>query len=155
MEEAILGAGCFWGVQASYDKLDGVVETEVGYSGGHKKDPTYKEVCTDRTGHAEVVRVVFDPDRIDYGRILDHFFSIHDPTTLNRQGPDFGTQYRSVIFFTKEEHEKIAAEVLQKWECSDQVSRPIVTKIEKAGDFYRAEEYHQKYFEKNGYVGCH
>jgi len=155
MEEVILGAGCFWGVQASFDQLDGILETEVGYCGGHTKDPTYEEVCSDSTGHAEVVKVVFDPSAISYQEVLDHFFSIHDPTTLNRQGPDLGSQYRSVIFFTREEHEKDAREVLKKWDRSEHYSRPVVTTIERTDGFYKAEEYHQKYFEKNGYVGCH
>jgi peptide-methionine (S)-S-oxide reductase len=155
MDVAIFGAGCFWGVQASFDKLEGINETEVGYSGGHKKDPTYKDVCTDRTGHAEVVKVVFDPSVISYKELVDHFFSIHDPTTLNRQGPDHGSQYRSVIFFTSSSQEKIAKEARDRWGGSDRYPRPIVTEITEAGPFYKAEEYHQKYFEKNGYVGCH
>ena len=155
MDVAIFGAGCFWGVQSSLDKLEGINETEVGYSGGHKKDPTYKDVCSDKTGHAEVVKVVFDPSVISYKELVDHFFSIHDPTTLNRQGPDHGSQYRSVIFFTSPSQEKIAKEARDRWDSSDRYHRPIVTEITEASPFYRAEEYHQKYFEKNGYVGCH
>jgi peptide-methionine (S)-S-oxide reductase len=155
MTEATFGAGCFWGVQSSFDQLKGVVGTTVGYSGGHTKDPTYKEVCTDRTGHAEVVKVEFDPELISYEKLVDHFFSIHDPTTLNRQGPDFGSQYRSVIFYYSPEQERTARELMKKWDGSGKYPRPIVTEIAPASEFYRAEEYHQKYFEKNGYVGCH
>lgn len=152
MEEAIFGGGCFWGVQASFDQLEGVVGTEVGYSGGHTKDPTYKEVCSDRTGHAEVVRVVFDPDVVSYGELLDHFFSIHDPTTPNRQGPDVGSQYRSVVFFGSAGQKKEAVEAKKIW--NEKYPREVVTEIAPAGPFYRAEEYHQKYFQKNGYTGC-
>ncbi|MFO8051473.1 MAG: peptide-methionine (S)-S-oxide reductase MsrA [Thermoplasmatota archaeon] len=152
MEKTIFGAGCFWGVQASFDQLEGVVETEVGYSGGHTKDPTYKEVCSDRTGHAEVVRVVFDPSVISFRELLDHFFEIHDPTTPNRQGPDIGSQYRSVIFYGSEGQRREAEEARKRWE--GKYPGKIVTEIAEAGPFYRAEEYHQKYFQKNGYTGC-
>jgi methionine-S-sulfoxide reductase len=155
MEVAIFGAGCFWGVQASFDQLDGVLETEVGYSGGHKKNPTYKEVCTDLTGHAEVVKVVFDPSEISYKQLVEHFFSIHDPTTLNRQGPDKGSQYRSSIFFKSTMQRQTAKEVMDNRDRSGHFDRPMVTEITEAGPFYKAEEYHQKYFEKNGYIGCH
>jgi len=155
MEEAVFGAGCFWGVQSSFDKLDGVVGTEVGYSGGHTSYPTYRDVCTDRTGHAEVVRVIFDPSVISYRGLLDHFFEIHDPTTINSQGPDVGTQYRSVIFFSSSRQEKEAGEARKKWDASGAYPRSIVTEIAPLGEFYRAEEYHQKYFEKHGFVGCH
>ncbi len=155
MDEVTLGAGCFWGVQASFDQLDGVIETSVGYTGGNTKDPTYKEVCSDKTGHAEVVRVVFDPEVISFRELLDHFFSIHDPTTMNRQGPDFGSQYRSVIFFNSAKQENEAKEVMKKWDSSESYHKPIVTEISPVMEYYKAEEYHQKYFEKNGYVGCH
>jgi len=152
MQEAVFGAGCFWGVQASFDQLEGVVETEVGYSGGHMVDPTYQKVCSDTTGHAEVVRVVFDPGVISYSELLDHFFSIHDPTTPNRQGPDIGSQYRSIIFFSSPEQERKAMEARDRWDRSGNISRPIVTEIVPSMPFYRAEEYHQKYHEKNGHI---
>lgn len=155
MEEAVFGAGCFWGVQASFDQLDGVMRTDAGYSGGYTEDPTYKEVCTDRTGHAEVVRVVFDPLKISYRQLLDHFFKIHDPTTMNRQGPDLGTQYRSVIFYNSPKQEREAREAKERWDLSQVYERPIVTEISPLREFHRAEEYHQKYFEKNGFPGCH
>ncbi|MBN1390384.1 MAG: peptide-methionine (S)-S-oxide reductase MsrA [Candidatus Thermoplasmatota archaeon] len=148
MDEAVFGAGCFWGVQASFDQLKGVVGTEVGYSGGHTRDPTYKDVCTDRTGHAEVVKVRFDPSVISYRQLLDHFFSIHDPTTINRQGPDTGRQYRSVILYRSGEQEKEAREASDRWERSGTYQMPIVTEISPLGEFYKAEEYHQKYFER-------
>jgi len=154
MQEAVFGAGCFWGVQASFDQLEGVVETEVGYSGGHMVDPTYQKVCSDTTGHAEVVRVVFDPKVISYSQLLDHFFSIHDPTTPNRQGPDIGSQYRSIIFFSSPEQERKAMEAREKLDASEYLTRPIVTEIVPSMPFYRAEEYHQKYHEKNGYISC-
>ena len=128
MQEAIFGAGCFWGVQASFDQLDGVVSTEVGYAGGNTKEPTYQEVCSDMTGHAEVVRIVFDPGAITYSDLVDHFFQIHDPTTLNRQGPDVGRQYRSVIFFDSPEKEKEAREAKERW--SGRYPRKIVTEID-------------------------
>ncbi|MGA1847808.1 MAG: peptide-methionine (S)-S-oxide reductase MsrA [Thermoplasmatota archaeon] len=154
MEEVVFGAGCFWGVQASFDQLHGVKETEVGYSGGHTVDPTYHQVCSDTTGHAEVIRVVFDPGVISLEKLLDHFFSIHDPTTPNRQGPDIGSQYRSIIFFSSPEQERKAREVRDKWDRSEYLSRPIVTEIVPSKPFYRAEEYHQKYYEKNGHISC-
>jgi peptide-methionine (S)-S-oxide reductase len=154
MEEAVFGAGCFWGVQASFDQIDGVVGTEVGYSGGHTVNPTYHQVCSDTTGHAEVVRVLFDPDVISYSQLLDHFFSIHDPTTPNRQGPDIGSQYRSIIFYFSPEQEGIAKEVKNRWDRSEHLTRPVVTEIVPAMSFYRAEEYHQKYHEKNGHISC-
>ena len=152
MEQALFGAGCVWGVQASFDQLDGVVETEVGYSGGQTMDPTYKEVCTDRTGHAEVVRILFNPDVISYSELLDHFFEIHDPTTVNGQGPDIGSQYRSAVFFDSPEQKREALEAKSRWD--DRNPGKAVTEILPAGPFYRAEEYHQKYYQKNGYIGC-
>ncbi|MFW3146915.1 MAG: peptide-methionine (S)-S-oxide reductase MsrA [Thermoplasmatota archaeon] len=151
-ETAVFGAGCFWGVQASFDQVEGVVSTTVGYSGGTKENPTYQEVCSHRTGHAEVVKVEFDPVKVSYRGLLDHFFQIHDPTTPNRQGPDVGTQYRSAVFYFSREQEKEAREAKERWGKS--YSRPIVTEISPAAPFYDAEEYHQKYFEKNGYSGC-
>ncbi|MEA3558956.1 MAG: peptide-methionine (S)-S-oxide reductase MsrA [Candidatus Thermoplasmatota archaeon] len=152
MEQALFGAGCFWGVQASFDQLEGVVETEVGYSGGQTRNPTYNEVCTENTGHAEVIRVLFDPGVIEFRELLDHFFDIHDPTTMNRQGPDIGLQYRSVVFFDSLEQEREAQDAKKRW--NEKHSGEAVTEILPAGAFYRAEEYHQKYFEKNGYIGC-
>ncbi len=155
MEKAMFAAGCFWGVQASFDELDGVVSTTVGYCGGHTKDPTYKEVCTDRTGHAEVVLVEFTPGVISYEELLDHFWSIHDPTTINRQGPDVGSQYRSAVFFFTPDQERIAKESREELDVSGEYDRPVVTEIAAASKFYPAEEYHQRYFLKNGYIGCH
>lgn len=152
VSEILLGAGCFWGIQASFDKLDGVIETEVGYSGGHTEDPTYKEVCSNRTGHAEVVKVVYNPQVLNTRKLLDHFFDIHDPTTLNRQGPDIGSQYRSAVFFMNEEQRKDAEDAKEYW--NGRYPRKVVTEITPAGRFYRAEEYHQKYYQKNGYIGC-
>ena len=153
--KATFAAGCFWGVQSSFDQLQGVLKTTVGYTGGHTKNPTYEQVCSDKTGHAEAVRVEFDPERISYGDLVRHFFSMHDPTTPNRQGPDVGSQYRSAIFYHDEEQRKTAVKIKEELDSRDIFPRPIVTEITPASEFYKAEEYHQKYFEKNGYVGCH
>lgn len=155
IEKATFGAGCFWGVQTRFDELSGVLETAVGYEGGALEHPTYKEVCTDRTGHAEVVQVTFDPSRISYDRLLDAFFSLHDPTQLNRQGPDWGTQYRSVIFTHSEQQANVAQAKIADLSASGTYSRPIVTSVEPAQTFWKAEEYHQKYLEKRGMVACH
>jgi peptide-methionine (S)-S-oxide reductase len=155
LETAIFGAGCFWGVEAEFRKIDGVVATEVGYAGGHTENPTYKQVCTDRTGHAEVVKVTYDPSKVSYDELLDLFWRSHNPTQVNRQGPDVGTQYRSVIFYTTPEQEAAARASKQKLEASGRFRRPIATQIEPAGPFYRAEEYHQQYLEKRGMASCH
>jgi peptide-methionine (S)-S-oxide reductase len=151
---ATFGAGCFWGVEQTFRRVDGVVDAAVGYAGGHLENPTYKQVCTDTTGHAEVVQVEYDPSKVTYGELLRTFWENHDPTTLNRQGPDFGKQYRSVIFFHSPEQESAARASKEKLEASGRFRRPIVTSIEPAKTFYRAEEYHQRYLEKNGLGHC-
>jgi|ERR1700680_4533051 len=155
MEKATFGAGCFWGVESAFRQVEGVTDAVVGFMGGTTSNPSYRDVCTGRTGHAEVTQVIFDPSRVSYERLLDVFWQIHDPTTLNRQGPDHGTQYRSAIFFHTPEQEAAARASVQKLEAAKQFPRPIVTQIVPAGDFYRAEEYHQRYFEKNGINACH
>ena len=154
MEAATFGAGCFWGVEETFRQVEGVASTEVGYSGGAKENPTYEDVCTDRTGHAEVVRVAFDPSAVSYGQLLDVFWGCHDPTQVNRQGPDVGTQYRSVIFFHTPEQQAAAEASKKKLGESGRHERPIATAVEPAGRFYRAEEYHQRYFEKRGGGTC-
>ena len=151
-EKATFGAGCFWGVEETFRKLKGVTSTAVGYAGGTKENPTYEDVCSDETGHAEVVQVEFDPSQISYDELLDVFWSNHNPTTLNRQGPDIGTQYRSVIFYHSPE-QKTAAEK-SKIDIGSRLNRPIVTQIEPARNFWRAEEYHQRYLEKRGQSHC-
>ena len=150
MKKATFGAGCFWGVEAAFRQVEGVVNTEVGYSGGTTENPTYHEVCTDTTGHAEVVRVEYDPERVSYEALLDVFWNRHDPTTLNRQGPDHGSQYRSVIFHHDEEQKALALASKEKEEASGRHHRRIVTEIVPAAPFFRAEEYHQQYFENHG-----
>jgi peptide-methionine (S)-S-oxide reductase len=155
METATFGAGCFWGVEATFRRLKGVRNTAVGYSGGHTTHPTYEQVCTDRTGHAEVVRVEFDPAEIGYEQLLDVFFSNHDPTTLNRQGPDWGSQYRSAIFYHSEAQRAAAEAAKARLDASGTHRRPIVTTIEPATEFYPAEDYHQQYLEKRGRSSCH
>jgi peptide-methionine (S)-S-oxide reductase len=152
MEKATFGAGCFWGVEAAFREVPGVVDAAVGYAGGHTENPTYQDVCTDRTGHAEVVEVLFDPDKVSYEQLLDRFWRIHDPTTPNRQGPDVGSQYRSAIFFHSPEQE--AAAKRSKEDAQSRFKRPIVTDIEPAPTFWRAEEYHQRYLEKRGEAAC-
>jgi len=155
-EQAIFAAGCFWGVEATFRKVDGVVATEVGYTGGHTQNPTYRDVCGDETGHAEAVRVTYDPKRVSFAELLDAFWSAHDPTTMNRQGPDVGTQYRSAIFFNNPEQEKIAKASMKEVDDSHVFKRAIVTQVVPAGKFYTAEEYHQQYFEKKGMAeSCH
>ena len=154
-EVATFGAGCFWGVEAAFRRTPGVVDTAVGYSGGHLEKPTYKDVCTDETGHAEVVQVTFDPQKLSYSQLLDVFWKIHDPTQLNRQGPDFGKQYRTAIFFHSPEQEEIARKSKQALEASGKFHRPIATEISPAKTFWRAEEYHQRYLEKRGAESCH
>jgi peptide-methionine (S)-S-oxide reductase len=149
MQTATFAAGCFWGVEAAFRKVDGVVETAVGYTGGTTANPSYEEVCSGRTGHAEAVQLQFDPERISYDQLLDLFWSLHDPTTLNRQGPDVGTQYRSAIFVHDAEQEAAATASKARLQEAARSRRPIVTEIVPAGPFYRAEDYHQQYFEKS------
>ena len=151
-EKAAFGAGCFWGVEETFRKLKGVTSTTVGYAGGTKEHPTYEDVCSDETGHAEVVQVEFDPSQVSYRELLDVFWSNHNPTTLNRQGPDVGRQYRSVIFYHSPEQE--AAAEKSKIDMGGRFHRPIVTQIEPARKFWRAEEYHQRYLEKRGQSHC-
>jgi peptide-methionine (S)-S-oxide reductase len=149
-EKATFGAGCFWGVEAAFRKVTGVVSTTVGYSGGSSKNPTYKDVCSGRTGHAEVVQVEYDPSKTSYEELLNVFWGAHDPTQMNRQGPDVGTQYRSAIFFYNAEQEAAAKAAKAHLEKSGRYRKPIVTEIIPASEFYMAEEYHQQYFEKHG-----
>jgi peptide-methionine (S)-S-oxide reductase len=155
MEKATFGAGCFWGVEAEFREIPGVVDVAVGFAGGTTVNPSYQDVCTGRTGHAEVCEVTFDPTQVSYEQLLDVFWKIHDPTTRDRQGPDFGTQYRSVIFYHSPEQRDAAMRSKTELEASGRFRRPIVTEISPAGPFYRAEEYHQRYLEKQGRVGRH
>ncbi|NIL97056.1 MAG: peptide-methionine (S)-S-oxide reductase MsrA [Planctomycetales bacterium] len=155
MEKATFGAGCFWGVEAAFQDRPGVIETAVGYSGGTWEKPTYQDVCSGTTGHAEVVQIQFDPTIITYETLLDIFWNCHDPTTLNRQGPDVGSQYRSAIFYHTPQQEELAGRSKQQREAEGRFPRPIVTQIESAVDFWRAEEYHQRYLEKHGMKSCH
>lgn len=155
MEKATFGAGCFWGVEAAFRRLEGVKSTAVGYMGGKVANPTYEQVCTDTTGHAEVVQVEYDPAVLSYETLLDTFWQNHDPTQLNRQGPDFGKQYRSAIFYHSDAQQAAAAASKQKLDDSGRFSRPIVTEITPASEFWRAEEYHQQYLEKRGQSSCH
>ena len=152
MQRATFAAGCFWGVEAAFREIEGVVATRVGYTGGTVADPTYEQVCSDRTGHAEAVQVWFNPDVVSYGELLDTFWSIHDPTTRDRQGWDFGSQYRSAIFFHDADQEQAA--IASRDEHQGSVTRPIVTEIVPAPAFYDAEEYHQRYFERHGGAFC-
>lgn len=154
MEKATFAAGCFWGVEAAFRALPGVVGTTVGYTGGTLPNPTYQDVCTGRTGHAEAVEVEFDPERVSYEDLLRVFWENHDPTTLNRQGPDVGTQYRSAIFFHTPEQQAAALASKQELERTGAYKRPIMTEIAPAAPFYRAEEYHQQYLEKRGQASC-
>ena len=154
-EKATFGAGCFWGVEATFRKTDGTDGTQVGYCGGHTGDPSYKNVCTGKTGHAEVVEVTFDPEIISYEQLLHIFWDCHNPTHKNRQGPDIGSQYRSVIFYHTDEQKKYAEKVKEKFEQSNKYSEPIVTEIEPIKPFYKAEDYHQQYIEKRGLSNCH
>jgi len=155
MAKAIFAAGCFWGVEATFRQLPGVISTRVGYTGGQLPSPTYKDVCTDRTGHAEAVEVEYDPSRLSYEKLLDVFWENHDPTQLNRQGPDWGTQYRSAIFFTSPEQEAAARASKERLEKSGRYNQPIVSQIVPASTFYEAEDYHQQYLEKRGLASCH
>ncbi|MCH7645599.1 MAG: peptide-methionine (S)-S-oxide reductase MsrA [Nitrospinae bacterium] len=152
MEKATFGAGCFWGVEAAFRKIKGVTATSVGYTGGSLDSPTYEDVCTGRTGHAEVVEVEYDPSQVSYDELLAVFWDIHDPTTLNRQGPDVGTQYRSVLFFHIEEQEAAANKSKEKIQSSGRFTRDIVTEITPASQYYKAEDYHQQYLEKRGLI---
>jgi len=154
IQVATFGAGCFWGVEAAFRKVDGVVSASVGYMGGTLENPTYRDVCTGRTGHAEVVQVSYDPSRVSYQDLLQVFWEIHDPTTMNRQGPDRGTQYRSVIFYHTAEQELAARSSKEQIEKTGKFKKEIVTQIAPAGTFWKAEEYHQQYFEKTGRSSC-
>jgi peptide-methionine (S)-S-oxide reductase len=153
-EKATFGAGCFWGVEEIFRNLKGVTSTAVGYAGGKKENPSYEDVCTDETGHAEVVQVEFDPSQIGYHQLLDVFWSNHNPTTLNRQGPDIGTQYRSVVFYHSPAQKEAAQASKEKIDKSRRFKGPVVTQIEPAPPFWRAEEYHQRYLEKRGRSHC-
>jgi peptide-methionine (S)-S-oxide reductase len=155
MAKATFAAGCFWGVEAAFRQVKGVKSTTVGYTGGHTKNPTYEQVCTDRTGHAEAVEVDFDPAEVSYDDLLAVFWANHDPTQLNRQGPDHGSQYRSAIFYHAPEQQTAAEASKQKLAAAGKFARPIVTQIVPATDFYRAEDYHQQYLEKRGQASCH
>ena len=155
LKKATFGAGCFWGVEELFRKISGVKDTAAGYEGGHLKNPTYEDVCTDKTGHAEVVEVTYDPSEVTYEELLKVFWANHNPTTLNRQGPDMGSQYRSAIFYHDEEQKKIAEKSLADEMASKRWSSPIVTSLEHAETFYRAEDYHQRYLEKRGLDTCH
>lgn len=154
-EKATFAAGCFWGVEQTFREIDGVIDAVSGYEGGHTLDPTYQDVCTDKTGHAEVVEVEYDPQKVSYDKLLDVFWNSHDPTQMNRQGPDVGTQYRTAIFFHTPEQEQAARASKAKLEASGRIRRPIATAIEPAQTFYRAEEYHQQYLAKRGLKHCH
>lgn len=155
METATFGAGCFWGVEVTFRNVPGVVDARVGYLGGTLANPTYEDVCSGETGHAEVVQVEFDPTRVSYDQLLDVFWSSHNPTTRNRQGPDWGTQYRSAIFYHSEQQRAMAEKSRERWNSSGKFGRPIVTEITQATTFYPAEEYHQRYLEKRGLASCH
>ncbi len=153
-QQAMFAAGCFWGVEETFRVLDGVVATEVGYAGGQTANPSYEQVCGKRTGHAEVVRIEFDPDRITYEKLLDIFWKAHDPTQVNRQGPDVGSQYRSAIFFFDEQQQRAAEAARDALDAAGHFPRPIATELTPAGPFYRAEEYHQQYLAKRGQGSC-
>ena len=155
MAKATFAAGCFWGVEEAFRQMKGVTSTTVGYTGGTTKNPSYKDVCTGATGHAEAVEVEFDPPQVSYRELLAAFFQNHNPTTLNSQGPDFGTQYRSAIFYHDAEQEAAARESIAALEKAGVFKRPIVTQIKPAGPFYPAEEYHQQYLAKRGASSCH
>jgi peptide-methionine (S)-S-oxide reductase len=154
MEKATFGAGCFWGVEAAFRQVKGVKSTAVGYMGGTLRDPTYEDVCRHDTGHAEVVQVEFDPAQVSYDELLNVFWENHDPTTLNRQGPDVGSQYRSAIFYSSPEQESAARASKEALERSGRHRRPIVTEITLAPEFWRSEDYHQQYLEKRGMAHC-
>jgi peptide-methionine (S)-S-oxide reductase len=155
METATFGAGCFWGVESFFREVPGVADAVCGYAGGTVDNPTYRQVCADTTGHAEVVQVDYDPAKVGYDRLLDVFFANHDPTTLNRQGPDYGSQYRSVVFAHSPEQAEKARAKIDALTKAGRFRKPIVTAVEPFRNFFRAEEYHQRYFEKNGLPSCH
>ena len=155
MEKATFGAGCFWGVEATFRNIPGVTSTLVGYCGGKTDNPTYQDVCTDTTGHAEVVEITFDPALLPYEQLLETFWKLHDPTTPNRQGPDVGSQYRSVIFFHSPAQEAAARAARERLDKSGKFRNPVVTQIVPAAPFYKAEDYHQRYLEKRGLASCH
>ena len=152
IEKATFAAGCFWGVEAAFSKVEGVKSTTVGYTGGHLQNPTYQQVCSHKTGHAEAVLITYDPTIISYEKLLEVFWTVHDPTTLNRQGPDVGSQYRSAIFYHNQ-NQRLAAEK-SKQNAQTRFTKPIVTEITPATEFYKAEEYHQRYLEKKGMNSC-
>jgi len=154
-QTAIFAAGCFWGVQDYFDQVPGVLETEVGYIGGHVDHPTYEQVCTHGTGHAEAVKVVFDSEKVSYQTLLKQFFQMHDPTQLNRQGPDVGDNYRSAVFYSDEDQKREAVALIEELNGSGGYKKPIVTTLEPAGKWWPAEEYHQKYVQKTGIGACH
>ena len=154
MPKATFAAGCFWGVEATFQKVEGVLSTRVGYTGGTFEDPTYEDVCSGRTGHAEAIEITFDSSKVTYEELLDIFWKMHDPTALNHQGPDIGSQYRSAVFYHDERQKKAAEESKENLDKSDEYKRPVVTEITAAGTFYPAEEYHQKYLEKRGRSSC-
>jgi len=155
MQKATFGAGCFWGVEAAFRQIKGVISTAVGYTGGSLKNPTYEDVCSGKTGHAEVVEVVYDSEQVSYDRLLQVFWESHDPTTLNRQGPDIGAQYRSAVFYHTPEQMAAALAVKEKLQTSGRYKRPIVTEITATSPYYLAEDYHQQYLEKRGLASCH
>ena len=154
-ETATLAGGCFWCLEAVFDQLAGVGSVESGYMGGQKPNPTYEDICTGETGHAETVQVTFDADEVSYAELLDVFFAMHNPTTLNRQGPDFGSQYRSAAFWHDAEQREAVRRRIGELDASGKWPNPVVTQVVEAGTFWRAEEYHQRYFEKNGSAHCH
>ena len=155
MKKAIFGAGCFWGVEETFRNTPGVVGTAVGYSGGTVPKATYEDVCTGTTGHAEVVEVEYDPEKVSYDALLDVFWASHDPTTLNRQGPDRGTQYRSAVYYLDDEQKRAAEASKQRLDAGGGFPRPIVTEVTPASTFWKAEDYHQQYLAKRGRSGCH
>lgn len=155
MAKATFGAGCFWGVEEVFRTLDGVQETSVGYAGGSVDNPTYEQVCTDRTGHAEVVQVTYNPEKVSYSELLDVFFDNHNPTQLNRQGPDVGSQYRSAVFTSDDIERNLVQQKISELQTSNRFNKPIVTTIEPQAPYWPAEDYHQKYLMKRGITSCH
>lgn len=153
--KAVFGAGCFWGVQDYFDQVPGIIETEVGYIGGHIEHPTYEQVCAHTTGHAEAVKIIFDSSEISYETLLKHFFKLHDPTQLNRQGPDIGDNYRSAIFYFDDRQKQAAREMIDQLNESGDYKKPVVTTLEPAGEWWPAEGYHQKFTQKTGIGACH